>query len=167
MVNMTYDEYSPLINTGDLIAIPIAHNILGKATQYFTRSTYTHTGIAIWLDNELFMAELNGGRNHLIPIIQLTNFHVYKCPDNLNDIYGSIRKWLSYIIEYGYSAFIAIGLLNWLRIKYFVHWKNILVCSGYCVAIYQTAGWQQCSRVISPGELTSMLNLKFKVEPIK
>lgn len=161
---MTYDEYAPLINTGDLIAVPVAHGLLGKMTQFFTHSQYTHTGVAIWIGGELFMAELNGGRNHLIPIIQLHKFDVYKCPEGLVDVEGAIRKWLSYMVNYGILAFVSIGLLTWLRIKYFVNWRRILVCSGYCVAIYQTAGWGRFSRVISPGQLAEALELKFKVE---
>ncbi len=160
---MNYINYINLINTGDLIAIHTAHGILGKLTQFFTRSKYTHVGVAIWLGGELFVAELNGGRNHLIPIIQLNTFDVYSCPDNLTNVHEAIRKWLSYPVDYGFSAFLAIGLLNWLRIKYFVRWRRILVCSGYCVAIYETAGWPEFSRVVSPGQLTEVLKLKFRV----
>jgi hypothetical protein len=160
---MTYDEYAPLIKNGDLISVCVAHGIMGKATQFFTRSQYTHSGLAMWLGGELFMAELNGGRNHLIPIIQLTDFDVHACPTELTDVHGAIRKWLSYPVPYGFVAFVAIGLLNWLRIKYYVHWRRILVCSGYCVAIYETAGWQEHSRVISPGELAALLKFKFSV----
>jgi hypothetical protein len=161
---MNYMEYSPLINTGDLIAVPTAHSIMGKATQFFTRSPYTHVGVAVWIGGELFMAELNGGRNHLIPIIQLNKFNVYKCPDGLTDVGGSIKKWLSYQVDYGFVAFLAIGFLTWFKIKAFVHWRSVMVCSGYCVAIYETAGWPEHSRVISPGQLTELLKLKFKVE---
>jgi hypothetical protein len=161
---MDYSEYSGLIKTGDLIAIPTAHNILGKLTQFFTRNVYTHVGVALWIGGELFVAELNGGRNHLIPIIQLKEFDVYFCPDGLTDVEGAIRKWLSYPVDYGFIAFVAIGLLTWLKIKYFVHWRRILVCSGYCVAIYETAGWPEFSRVVSPGQLTDQLILNFKVK---
>ena len=161
---MTYDEYAPLIDTGDLIVVPTAHSLLGKLTQFFTRSPYTHAGMAIWIGGELFVAELNGGRNHLIPIIQLQEFDVYACPEGLINIHSSIRKWLSYKVEYGFIALVCIGLLNWLRIEYFVNWRRILVCSGYCVAIYQTAGWGRFSRVVSPGQLAAALKLKFKVK---
>jgi hypothetical protein len=160
---MNYDEYAPLIQSGDLISVPVAHSIMGKLTQFFTRSEYTHSGVAFWMGNELFMAELNGGRNHLIPIIQLQDFDVYECPQNLRDVNGAIRKWLSYPVQYGYSAFIAIGLLNWFRIKAFVHWRNILVCSGYVVAIWETAGWPEHTRILSPGELAQCTPLKFKI----
>lgn len=160
---MNYDEYSKIIKTGDLIAVPTAHSFMGKMTQFFTRSKYTHNGIACWLGGELFMAELNGGRNHLVPIIQLNDFDVYSPPDGLKDVAGSIKKWLSYPVEYGFVAFVAIGFLTWFKIKLVVKWRKILVCSGYCVAIYETAGWQETSRIISPGQLTGMLKMKLQV----
>lgn len=153
------------IETGDLIAVRTAHGILGWLTQLLTRSPYTHAGIARWIADELFMAELNGGRNHLIPICQLTDYDVYAHPDGLVDIDAAIATWLRAPIDYGYIAFVAIGLLDWFRIKAFVHWRKIMVCSGYCVAIYETAGWPEHSRVISPRDLAAMLKLKMEVRP--
>lgn len=164
---MNYTDYAPNIKSGDLIAVPTAHSIMGKLTQFFTRSPYTHVGTALWIGEELFMAELNGGRNHLIPIIQLNDFDVYQCPDGLYAIETAIRKWLNYPVDYGFIAFVAIGLLNWFKIKKFIKWRKILVCSGYCVAIYETAGWPECTRILSPGELAAMLKLKFIVRQPK
>jgi hypothetical protein len=37
------------------------------------------------------------------------------------------------IIGYAFEAVAVIGLLNWLRIKVFLHARKPLVCSGYCV----------------------------------
>lgn len=155
------------IETGDLIAVRTAHGVLGWLTQFVTRSPYTHTGVAVWLAGELFVAELNGGRNHLIPICQLTDYDVYAQPDGLGDVGNAIQSWLRVPVDYGFLAFVAIGLLNWLRIKMFVHWRKVMVCSGYCVAIYESAGWPERSRVISPRELAAMLKLKSEVRPIQ
>lgn len=153
------------INTGDLIAVRKAHGILGRLTQIITRSPYTHVGTAIWLAGKLFVAELNGGRNHLIPIIQIDEYDVYECPEGLENIEAAIMRWLDFSISYGMVAFVAIGFLDWFKIKTFVHWRKILVCSGYCVAIYETAGWPEHSHIISPRELASELKLKLEVRP--
>jgi hypothetical protein len=153
------------IETGDLIAVRTAHGIMGRLTQFVTRSPYTHVGIVIRLGSDLFMAELNGGRNHLVPLSQLTDYDVYACPTGLRDIDGAIRQWLRLPVDYGFLAFAAIGLLDWFRIKAFVHWRQILVCSGYCVAIYETAGWPEHSRIVSPRELAADLELKLAVRP--
>jgi hypothetical protein len=154
-----------LINTGDLIAVRSVHNFLGTMTQFFTRSKYTHVGLAIWLGGDLFMAELNGGRNHLIPMSQLDDYDVYAQPEGLVDVDASIRHWLSMQVSYGFIALVAIGLLDWFRIKTFVHWRQILVCSGYCVAIWEGAGWPEHTRILSPAELTRGLKLKDIVRP--
>lgn len=151
------------IETGDCIAVRTAHGILGRLTQIVTASPYTHTGIAKWIDGDLFMSELNGGRNHLIPVSQLTDYDVYAHPDDLVGLEGAINAWLQHPVDYGYLAFAAIGLLNWFKIKAFVHWRKVMVCSGYCVAIYETAGWPERSRVISPRELTAQLTFKLAV----
>jgi hypothetical protein len=155
------------IETGDMVAVRTVHGILGRATRFFTRSDYTHVGVALWLGGELFLAELNGGRNHLVPISQLDDFDVYARPANISAlaVEEATRYWLGFLVNYGFLAFVAIGFLNYFKIKIFVHWRRILVCSGYVVAIYERAGWPECSRVISPGELAAMLTLKFSVRP--
>lgn len=153
------------IETGDLIAVRTAHGIMGRLTQLVTSSPYTHVGVALWLGGELLMAELNGGRNHLVPMTQLTDYDVYAQPADLRDVVGAIHQWLRLPVNYGFLAFVAIGLLDWFRIKAFVHWRQILVCSGYCVAIWETAGWPEHSRIISPRELAAGLDLKMAVRP--
>ena len=161
---MNYLEARSQISDGDLISVRTPHGLLGKATQFFTRSPYTHSGIAIWIEGGLYLAELNGGRNHLTPMSQLEDleFDVYAEPA-VTDVRLSIFKWLRQPINYGYGAFLAIGLLDWLGIKMFVHWRKILVCSGWCVAVYEDAGWPEHSRIISPGELAALLVLKLEV----
>jgi hypothetical protein len=153
------------INTGDLIAVRKGNSLLGRATQFFTRSAYTHAGVAIWIEGVLYVAELNGGRNHLIPISQLKDFDVYECPVPLEGVRTAIHKWLQTPVDYGFAALFAIGLLDWFKIKMFVHWRKILVCSGFCVAIYETAGWPEHTRIISPAQLASELKLKLEVRP--
>jgi hypothetical protein len=160
---MNYADARAQIVTGDLISVRTAHGFLGWLTQVVTRSPYTHSGIARWMGDELYMAELNGGRNHLIPMSQLTGFDVSAAPEGLADIDGAIAEWLRVAIPYGSLAFAAIGVLDWLRLTSFVHWRRILVCSGYCVAIYETAGWPEHTRILSPRALAALLTFKFNV----
>lgn len=160
---MRYEEARSMIRTGDCIAVRTAHGILGALTKILTRSQYPHVGIAIWIADRLYMAELNGGRNHLVPMSQLIEFDVYACPAGLVNVEEATLNALTFSIEYGYAAFVLIGLLNWLRIKVFVHWRKIIVCSGFCVAIYEAAGWPERSRQISPQELADQLEIKLEV----
>lgn len=165
---MEYSKARSLIATGDLIAIRGKRGILASMTRYFT-GPYTHTGLAIWLGGRLFMTELNSGRNHLVPLSQLSKgeFDVYAHPPELAeaDLEAAIHEWLAGKVEYGYAAFVAIGLLEWLRIKMFVHWRRVMVCSGYCIANWERAGWPEHSRVMSPTALTKLVKLKFPVSP--
>lgn len=160
---MLYEEARKAIETGDTIAVRTSHGILGDLTKIVTRSPYTHVGVAIWVAGHLYMAELNGGRNHLVPLSQLTDFDVYARPAGISAeaADAAILFWLAKPVSYGFLALVAIGFLNWFRIKVFVHWRKILVCSGYVVAIYEHAGWSERSRVISPQELVDQLVLRF------
>lgn len=160
---MKYSDARPEIKTGDLIAVTKAHNWLGTLTQLVTRSPYTHVGVARWLDGGLYMAEINGGRNHLIPTSQLTEFDVYEMPAGLQNIEEAIDGMLRTSINYSFVAFIVIGLRDLLRLNMFIHWRETLVCSGYCVAIYEAAGWGEHNRMVSPGDLAAELKLKFEV----
>src|SRR5690349_3994221 len=109
---MIYPEARDNIEEGDLIAVRDVHNALGTMTQFFTRSPYTHTGVAVWLDERLFMADLNSGRNALHAVSQLRNFDVFNPPAGIDR--GAIRKsvfnWLANPINYGFAAFVVIGL---------------------------------------------------------
>lgn len=166
---MRYDDARPLIATGDLIAVRETHGLLAPLTRFFTRSPVTHVGTALWMDGGLWMAELNGGKNHAIPLSQLseTDFDVYECPVDRVKVRATTLAALRLKIGYGIIALPIIGLLNWLRIKVFIHARRVLVCSGYCISIYEAAGWPERSRIVSPEELVEQLKLKLEVRPIK
>lgn len=153
---MDYQTARPEIKTGDLIASRDVHGLLGRMTRFFTRSAYTHTGVAVWLGEHVFMADLNSGRNALHALSQLNDFDVYDPPYELDRtrIEAAIFEWLAKPINYGFLAFIVIGFKCLFKIKSFIHWRQILVCSGGSVEIYEKAGWSEHSRMISPGELT-------------
>lgn len=164
---MNYEQARPLIETGDLIAVRRSDSLLALATRFFTRDPHTHTGIAAWLDGGLWMAELNGGGNHLVPLSQLADrdFDVYCRPPEVapDRVSVSILSNLRAHIDYGFAALPVIGLLNWLKLKVRGLQRRIVVCSGYCVNVYVDAGWKERTRIMSPAELTGLLNLKMEV----
>lgn len=164
MEPLAYAVARNMIQTGDLIGVRDVHGIVGWSTVFFTRRPYTHTGVALWLGARLFMAELNAGRNHLTAVSQLTDFDVCAPPvANRSAIESAIFDWLAKPIAYGFAAFILIGLRAWLRLKTFIHWRRVIVCSGGSVEIYEMAGWPEHSRMISPGELVDELTMKLSV----
>lgn len=163
---MKYQEARSLIETGDAVAVKRKTGLLASLTRLLTRSDYTHNGIAIWLDGGLWMAELNGGGNHMIPMSQLENmdFDVFYPPvDDRIAIKQAILSVLREHQDYGFAALPVIGLLEWLRVKAFLHARRVLVCSGYVVKVYEEAGWGEHTRILSPRELTGLLVMKLQV----
>ena len=163
----SYAEARRLISDGDLIAFRSVHGLIGKATQFFTRKKYTHTGNAIWIDGGLYVAELNGGNNHLTPLSQWegSDFDVCHPPSQIQgkDMRNSIYKWIRQRVRYGYSTFLAVGLVTWLQVKAFAGWKGNPVCSMFSLSIYREEGWEEPYRLMSPGELVDLLEIKLKV----
>jgi hypothetical protein len=173
-----YQSVRQLIQDGDLIAVRGNHPI-DRLTSLVTHSPYTHTGVAIWLDGRLFMADLNSGRNHLTALSCLEDFDVFAPPAELERaaIRAAIFDWLASPIDYGFAAFLAIGIECMLeRRKLFDNWRGIVVCSGGSVQIYEKsaqlmlergqvppAGWLRHTRQLSPGELASELTWALSV----
>lgn len=178
---MNYDEARSKIQTGDLIAVRDVHGLLGRATTLFTSSPYTHTGIAVWLGDRLFMADLNSGRNHLTALSCVESFDVYDPPAGIDRkfIEQAAFDWLARPISYGFAAFVLIGLKDALGVKKFIHWRKIIVCSGGSIQIYEMAvdtmfmhgkevpaAWVDHDRTLSPGDLAAELGVcKLQVRP--
>jgi len=164
---MQYNEIRDQIETGDLISVRSGDSILNRATKFFT-GPYIHSGQAFWIGGRLWVTELNGGRNHAIPLSQLDGleFDVHARPDGITAeaCELAILDNLGRKVEYGYPALLAIGLVEWLKLNVVVKWSKILVCSGYAVKNWQDAGWKgAASRVISPTKLAGMVRFKFPV----
>lgn len=166
---MNYKEIRPFLQTGDIVGVRHPENILGTATQYFTNSPYTHVGIIVRKrqGNGVWLAELNSGKNHLIPMSQLKDkqFDIFQCPvSNQTHIASSIDRWLRYPIHYGFKNFILIGLNSYIGVKIPPIFGDELVCSGFVLRILQTAGWDvDMSPLLSPGELLSNFVLKYQI----
>lgn len=165
---MNYDLARWKIETGDLVAVRATTGPLTPFTRFFTHSDYTHVGIAFWMDDGLWLAEINGGANHAIPLSQLmeVDFDVFYRPDGITAaaILGAIRTALRRRIHYGYLSLPVIGLINYFGIRAFLHARQILSCAGYCVMTYEAAGWPECTRILSPQDLTELVQFKLAVE---
>lgn len=175
---MDYQDARARIQTGDLIAVRGGPGIINDMTRYFTDDPHTHTGIALWVGEHLFMADLNSGRNHLTLVDQVAAFDVYDPPPGLDRdaIEAAIYRWLATPIEYGIPAFIVIGIKCKLGITAFIHWRRVIVCSGGSVTVYEGAAawmrawgrmpppaWVEHTRMLSPGELAAELPFKLAV----
>jgi hypothetical protein len=162
---MNYTEARKKIKTGDIINIRKHSGIISKLTEIFTRSPYTHTGISIWLNGGLWMAEINSGHNHLIPLSQFAdiNFDVFECPVDRNKVRTDILESLRVRVNYGIISFILLGIYNLFRIKERVSSLKDKVCSEYVQDILINAGWNSPGKMVSPYDLSKILKLKFEV----
>lgn len=168
MLTLSYANARNYISTGDVIAVKRGEGLLSPFTRFFTRSDYTHVALSIWLGDGLWVSEINGGGNHMVPLSQLadTEFDVYACPVDAARVSVAILEKMRTHIAYGFAALPVVGLLNWLRLKIFLHARQILECAGYCVAVYEMAGWPEHTHLLSPVDLTQLLELKFQVRPV-
>ena len=163
---MNYDEVRPLLETGQIVGVMENKSILHKLTHIFTKDKTTHVGIIKVDSSGVYLAELNGGRNHSIPMSQLTHkrFNVYACPDECKPhVEESINRWLRYEVPYGYLTFILIGLNKFFGLK-LKGKKGDIVCTGFLVNILTTAQWKlEVSTDIDPGSFVKLLQLKYSV----
>jgi hypothetical protein len=162
---MNYEEARSRIETGDVISVRRKDGFMSKMIRAITRSPYTHSGIAIWLDGGLWMAEINGGHNHLIPLSQLQDIDldISECPVSRDKVRTAILESLRARANYGMASFVIIGFVNLLKIKERLHSFKDKVCSEYIQAILISAGWDTPDYMASPYDLVKKLTLKFEV----
>lgn len=162
---MNYEEVRDKIQTGDIISVRNNKGFMHKLTRLVTRSPYTHSGIAIWLDEGLWMAEINGGKNHLIPLSQVDgiDFDVSECPVDRETVKKEILDSLRVSLTYGFVSFVIIGLFDLFKIKERFRSMKSKVCSEYIQAILVASGWDVPEDMVSPYDLEQKLKLKFEV----
>ena len=166
---MQYEEARSYIEDGDAIIIHGKGGLLTPFTKFFTRSSYTHAGLAFWMDGVLWLAEINSGNDHAIPLSQLSNaeFDVFARPAGITaaQAKAAILEELRDKTAYGFLGIPVIGLLNFLKLSFQLPWRRIIVCSGLCLRVYMRAGFPPVSLMQSPADLARLLTLKFRVRP--
>lgn len=158
---MKYADIREQIRDGDLIAIRSKHGGLPALTRYFTRSPYTHTAVAIWLDGGLWVAEMNAGGNVLVPLsrYQDSDFDVFLCPDSPEAVRILTLEFLRDQIDYDFIDLLRIAAYNVLRLKLPTDTGG-LVCSAGSARIYVLAGWKPVGMpsIPAPSDLVAALN---------
>ena len=143
---MDYATARPLIRSGDVIGVMSSAGLLAKLTRAVMRLSggkpYTHTGLALWQAGRLYIVELNGGGNHLVPLSQITApFRVARpLPDvSPEDVQIAVDFELETHVGYGAASLILIGLRRLFGAAPRAPWG--LVCSGYVLSILRRLGW--------------------------
>ena len=173
MNQISYKLARPMIEDGDLITTRRVHGLFGILT-FLTTGKYTHTGTAVWIGRSLWMVEINGGRNHAIPLSQLEHedFDVYYPPEGLDRrrIKREAIESIRVRVNYGFIATVVTGIVEFFNLPIVINWRNYLHCAGYSIRIYDQAGWDVTgthSYITSPTKLASMLRLKFRIKGSK
>lgn len=104
------DELRNKIKDGDIIFIN-GDSVVSKIIKFFTKSKFSHVGIAFWLEDRLMMVEAQTGT--LRRIINFSSFYNYaditvvSSPKSWNEVSG---KALSKVGKAHYSTIEAIGV---------------------------------------------------------
>lgn len=140
---MKYADARESIEDGDLIAVKSKHGGLPALTRYFTRSPYTHTAVALWLDGGLWIAEMGAGGNVLVPLSRYadTEFDVFDCPAYFELVRKVTLELLRDKIDYDFADLLRIALHNLLRCKLPTDTGG-MICSAYSARIYLLSGWR-------------------------
>lgn len=140
---MRYDEARPLIKDGDMIAVKRRSGLLAVGTRIVTGSPYTHTGVAVWSDGRLLMAQANGGGVNFVPVSQMAEFafDVFDCPVDRGAAVLQCWLLLGTRTGYGYADLWRLFLHIRLGFPLPAQGNSGLICSALTARTYQLAGW--------------------------
>lgn len=141
MKEVSYQEARYNIEDGDIIFVCNAKTLTSKMIRFFTRSKYSHVGIAFWATvggvDRLFIAEAQGGTKRRIITMSFyakDELHVIKSPRAWNE-YSDVALQDIGIQEYGWIQAAYVGfreaLLNYFNIKLTPKDFDGEICSEY------------------------------------
>lgn len=143
---MDYATARPQIRSGDVIGVMSRKGPLAWATRAVMwisgGKPYTHVGVALWQAGRLYLVELNGGGNHLVPLSQISQpFDVARplAGISADEVAAAADDELEHHVSYGVWALALIGLR-----RIFGQAPRVplgLVCSSYTVSILSRLGW--------------------------
>ena len=143
---MDYATARPLIRSGDVIGVMSRKGPLVWATRAVMwisgGKPYTHVGVALWQAGRLYLVELNGGGNHLVPLSQISQpFDVARPLVGVSDdaVAGAVDAELEHHVSYGVWSLALIGLR-----RLFGQAPRApigLVCSSFVAGILRRLGW--------------------------
>lgn len=162
---MKYDDARPLINNGDCVAVVGGH---GLALVTSELAKYSHVGIAVWLDNGLWLAEVTRTGNALVPLSKYAQFDVYACP-----VVGDVKGYIvndarAAPIKYDWSAWIRLSW--WYVVSRWFGYKrpddtqpDADLCTEFVSNVYAVFGRPRKQFIELPKEVVADMTLKFEV----
>lgn len=143
---MDYATARPLIRSGDVIGVMSRKGPLAWATRAVMwisgGKPYTHVGVALWQAGRLYLVELNGGGNHLVPLSQISQpFDVARplAGISADDVAAAADAELERHVSYGVWSLALIGLRRLFGQAPRAPFG--LVCSSFVAGILRRLGW--------------------------
>jgi hypothetical protein len=166
---MNYLNCRSSIQTGDIIGVE-GTSFMSKVTQLVQRigrqgedSAVTHVGIAWWLEDRLYIVEMDGKYNVLRPLSQhafVAPIRIWKCPVNRLRLINQFAYWTSRTIHYSITDLFKIGFRLWFGGRRSE--DEDLVCSSFVGAWLRACGWDKLTtNMPSPSELSKALGPGF------
>lgn len=142
----TYEEARSKIEDGDIVFIRDKVGPVVSLIRFFTRSKYSHVGIAFWIKTagkkRLMVVEAQGGSKRRIVNISyynMINLDVFTAPKPWSEVGHNALSKLSQV-DYGYLEAIYVGirefLLQYFNIKIPAADLHGEICSEYVANVY-------------------------------
>jgi len=124
VLTLPYDQARSLIIDGDIVFIKDSPSWVGSVIRFFTKSRYSHVGIAFWITTggitRLMMVEAQGGsRRRIVNLSKYAGVEldIMKAPKPWPDVAPRALEHLS-DVPYGYMEAAYIGIVEAMQ-QYF------------------------------------------------
>lgn len=157
-----YEDLRRLVLDGDLVAVRPAHGGWARLVQWATRSPYEHCAIALWLDEGLWVAEMDGAKNVLVPLSQYaqTPFDVFPCPVDRSLVRDDVLVTLRGRIRYDWQDIWRLALNKLFGVPLPTVDDANMICSSWAAYIWLRCGWKPAGRlpsIATPAEVVAAL----------
>lgn len=147
------------IEDGDLIAVR-KHGKLFAGSTWNSAPAYTHTAIAMWLDDGLWAAEMRMRGAALVPLSQYAadGFDVFACPVDAAEVRFWTLENLRDRIPCTLTDLARVAWAHLLRGQW-PPGAGAIKCARYCSRVYRYAGWKErLPLVLAPMDLVDALD---------
>jgi hypothetical protein len=170
---ITYDNARELIQDGDIVSVlrpAEGASVVSWIITKVTKSPIYHTGVAVWMmsktgEKRLFIVEAFDATRRIVPVSVYDGYelHVLAKPDYVlfslfsTDLVERVGK-----NEYSYVKAIASGFRQHLYMPAVNN--NGEFCSEMALKMWQKGGLPITNTALNPGQLESVLTLKYNIE---
>lgn len=168
-----YSEARLVVADGDVVILraPWFHSPLAAATRWLLRTPYTHSSMALWLEGGLWVSEMWGEGNVLVPLSQYsgTAWDLWDCPGDRAAAKTAVLEHMRGRIGYDWGDLARIAanrLVGWPLPR---HDDARLICSAYTGhVLLEHCGWhpEGLPAIAAPSDLARALGRpKLSYEP--